>query len=228
MPGDLVDTGGDWRENYPDYLGCCASLDYNVGRIMEELEKVGVEENTAVFYTSDHGSHFKTRNSEYKRSCHDSCIRIPMIAYGPGFEGGKAIPEFVSLVDIPPTLLACADICKPETMKGRPLQELVQDKAADWPEEVFLQISESQVGRAIRTNKWKYSVRAYDKDGKIDSHSSSYTEDFLYDLENDPYELNNLARHPDYDSIRSELAEILKKRIREAGEEIPRIYPAVN
>ena len=49
VPGDLVDTEGDWRENYPDYLGCCWSLDYNLGRIREELEKLNLTENTGNF-----------------------------------------------------------------------------------------------------------------------------------------------------------------------------------
>jgi len=122
VPGDLVGTEGDWRENYPDYLGCCASLDYNLGRIIGQLKELGMAEDTVIFYTSDHGCHFKTRNREYKRSCHDSCIRIPMVAYGPGFKGGKVIDELVSLMDVPATLLACGGIVKAEALQGRPLQ----------------------------------------------------------------------------------------------------------
>ncbi len=226
VPGDLEGTEGDWRENYPDYLGCCASLDHNVGRIMKKLEELNMADNTVVIYTSDHGCHFRTRNSEYKRSCHDACIRIPMIACGPGFYGGKTITDLVSLIDIPPTLLACAGINKPDYMKGRPLQELVDGTAKDWPGEVFLQISEEQVGRAIRTKKWKYSVRAYDKDGWRDSHSDTYTEEFLYDLEKDPHERHNLVSDPQYEDVRRKLAEILKRRMKEAGEEVPEILPA--
>ena len=105
-PGDLVGTEGDWRAEYPDYLGCIHSLDENLGRIRAELERLGLAENTLVIYTSDHGSHFRTRNPEYKRSCHDGCIRIPMIACGPGFSGGKVIDDLVSLIDLPPTILA--------------------------------------------------------------------------------------------------------------------------
>ena len=85
VPGDLDGTGGDWREEYPDYLGCIHSLDENLGRIRAELERLGLAEDTLIIYTSDHGSHFRTRNGEYKRSCHDGCIRIPMLACGPGF-----------------------------------------------------------------------------------------------------------------------------------------------
>lgn len=69
VPGDLRELEGDWHEEYPDYLGCINSLDHNVGRIRDTLEKLGLAENTLVIYTSDHGSHFKTRNGEYKRTC---------------------------------------------------------------------------------------------------------------------------------------------------------------
>lgn len=226
VPSDLENTQGDWRENFPDYLGCCHSLDYNVGRLRDQLGKCGIADNTVIIYTSDHGSHFRTRNSEYKRSCHENCVRIPMIAYGPGFKGGKVLTDLVSLIDIPPTLLSCAGINKPDTMKGRPLQQLVEGNASYWPKEVFIQISESQVGRAIRTNRWKYSVRAVDKDGWADSCNDIYYEDYLYDLESDYNEKNNLVLDPQYADIRKELSERLKKLMAEAGESIPQILPA--
>ena len=64
MPGDLEGTKGDWIEEMPDYLGCCRSLDENVGRLVDYLKKAGLYENTIIFYTSDHGSHFRTRNQD--------------------------------------------------------------------------------------------------------------------------------------------------------------------
>ena len=223
VPGDLAQKEGDWRESYPDYLGCCASLDDNVGRLLSELESQGIAEDTVIFYTSDHGSHFKTRNYEYKRSCHENSIRIPMIAYGPGFEGGKVISELTGLIDIPPTLLACGGIEKPETMQGRPLQQLVEGNAEDWPQEIFIQISESQVGRAIRTKQWKYGVTAPHKDGKTDSSSDAYVEQHLYDLNRDPDERNNLIGKAGYREICDKLAGILRKKMVEAGEKEPEI-----
>lgn len=230
-PGDLVNLEGDWQEQFPDYLGCCASLDYNLGRVRTELEKLGLTDNTLIIYTSDHGSHFRTRNKEieeenfddYKRCCYEAAIHIPLIAYGPGFKGGKIINELVNLIDLPPTVLAVAGVEKPAIIRGRPLQELVEGKAENWPEEVFLQISESQVGRAVRTKKWKYSVRAPGKSGVTDSSSDVYVEDVLYDLENDPHEQNNLVRDPSFANVRKELSEILKKRMAEIGENIPKI-----
>lgn len=228
VPEDLKGTRGDWEENYPDYLGCCRSLDDNLGRIRAELEKLNLADNTTIIYTSDHGSHFRTRNEEYKRTCHDGAIRIPMIACGPGFHGPKVIDELVSLIDIPPTLLACAGVETPDYMKGKPLQQLVEGQVDHWPQEVFLQISESQVGRAIRTKKWKYSVRAVDKNPWKDMSSDVYIEDYLYDLEEDPHEKNNLVSDPRYYSVRRELAGILKSRMKQAGEEIPEILAPSN
>jgi uncharacterized sulfatase len=223
VPGDLVGTDGDWRENYPDYLGCCWSLDANLGRIRAELERLGMADNTVILYTSDHGSHFCTRNSEYKRSCHDGCLRIPLVAWGPVFRGGRVVEELVSLIDVPPTLLTAGGVEPPTTMRGRPLQGLVDGTASDWPEEVFAQISESQVGRCLRTERWKYSVSAPDKRGWLDMDSDTYVEEYLYDLDADPHERHNLVRDPSLAGVRAQLAGRLKRRMVEAGEPEPAI-----
>ncbi|NOZ23581.1 MAG: sulfatase-like hydrolase/transferase [Planctomycetes bacterium] len=223
VPGDLIGTDGDWREEYPDYLGCIHRVDTSVGRIRAELEHLGLAENTVILYTSDHGCHFRTRNREYKRSCHEGCIRIPMLACGPGFDGGRVVDELVSLIDIPPTILAAGGVEAPSRMKGRPMQGLLDGTATDWPEEVFLQISETHVGRTIRTRRWKYSVRAPEKHGGTAPGSDVYVEDFLYDLDVDPHERSNLVADPAYAEVRRELAERLKRRMVEAGEVSPAI-----
>lgn len=223
-PGDLIGTAGDWRENYPDYLGCCNSLDYNLGRLRQKLKALGIEDNTVILYTADHGSHFRTRNGEYKRSCHAGCTHIPLIAYGPGFTGGKKYSEMVSLIDIPPTLLRAGGIDELSDMHGAPLQNLMEGKP--WKEEVFIQISESQVGRCIRSQKWTYSVSDPLKNGWTDSASDNYIEEYLYDNENDPFEKNNLVRDPAFSGVRKNLREILLKKMVEAGEKSATILPA--
>ena len=228
VPGDLEGTQGDWRENYPDYLGCCHSLDANVGRMFEELRRLGAAADTLLIYTSDHGSHFRTRNSEYKRSCHEASIHIPLIIHGPGFAGGKVEKNLVSLLDLTPTVLRAGDVEPPAYMAGRPLQELVGSHAAGWREAVFVQISEDHIGRAIRTKKWKYSVWVpYGKPGRgwAAPGSDVYTEQCLYDLERDPFERRNLVSDPAFATVRRELAETLKRMMVEAGERVPEILP---
>lgn len=225
VPGDLVGHEGDWKENLPDYYGICASLDENLGRIREELARLGLADDTILIYTSDHGSHFRTRNKEYKRSCHEASIRIPMVISGPGYRGGRVVRELVSLIDLPPTILEMAGAPVPENFQGRSVNPLIRGEARDWPQEVFVQISESQVGRAIRTKRWKYGVDAPDRDGWNDPASPVYVEQYLYDLENDPYEQTNLVGDPAYRAVADELMAILLRRMAEAGEEPPRIIP---
>jgi len=147
-----------------------------------------------------------------------------MIVYGPGFNSGKVIRELVSLIDLPSTVLKAGGVQPPEYMRGRPLQQLVDGTSEDWPQEVFAQISESHCGRAIRTKKWKYSVRAPNKGGGV-RDSEVYVEDFLYDLENDPHERTNLVDDAGYINVRTELEGILKRRMVEAGEKEPEIHP---
>ena len=223
-PGDLNYGQGDWETEYPDYLGCCNSLDSNLGRIIETLKEKGIYDNTYIVYTSDHGSHFRTRNSEYKRSCHDGCIHIPLVVSGPDVSKNIRCDDLVSLIDLPPTLLDMAGIEIPEKFRGKTILPLLHGENDDSRTEVFLQISESQVGRAIRTKKYKYSVRA-DADGWRNSKSDTYYEDYFYDLESDPFEQNNLVNDSSYKAVRAELAERLKMRMKEAGEEIPQILP---
>ena len=223
VPEDLKNTEGDWMQEYPDYLGCINSLDWNLGRIRNELEELKLSNKTLIIYTSDHGSHFRTRNSEYKRSCHESSIRIPLIFCGPGYMEGKTVSELVSLIDVPPSILDSAQVQIPPEMKGRTLQHLINNRDISWPQEVFVQISEGQVGRAVRTKKWKYSVRAPDKTSSDNSCSDIYIEEFLYDLQNDPHEKNNLVKNRQYKDIKVELAKKLINLICYADEAEPTI-----
>ncbi|MHA1985280.1 MAG: sulfatase-like hydrolase/transferase [Promethearchaeota archaeon] len=231
IPGDLQNTAGNWDEFFPDYLGCSHAIDMNLGRIIDKLKDLNMYEESMIIFTSDHGCHFKTRNREYKRSCHEASIRIPLIIKGSGFNGGKVISELVSLIDLPPTLLKAARIEIPEFMKGNTLQKLLDINnniiRNKWPQEVFIQISESQVGRAIRTKAWKYSVVAPIRDDQWDgflySKSDVYNEEFLYNLENDIFEKHNLVGDPEFSEIRKDLSKILKRKMKEAGEEIPKI-----
>jgi len=223
IPGDLLGQEGDWQENLPDYYGICANIDENLGRVRAELERLGIADNTIIIYTSDHGSHFRTRNSEYKRSCHEASIRIPLVVYGPGFTGGKVIDELVSLVDLPPTILEIAGAPVPQHFHGHSLVPLVKGQAVDWPQDVFVQISEAQVGRAIRTKRWKYCIDAPHRNGNTDPDSDLYEEQYLYDLSVDPHERHNLIGDPAYRQVADELAERLIQRMVAVGEKAPTI-----
>lgn len=226
MPPDLQALGGSAAQHLGGYFGMVKRLDEAFGRLLDALKSLDLSDNTIVLYTSDHGSHFKTRNAEYKRTCQDSAVRVPALLTGPGFRGGGQIRELVSLVDLPPTLLDAAGLEVPERMQGRSIVPLVRRQPVQWPEEVFIQISEAQVGRAVRTRRWKYSVVAPDKDPGRDPGSDRYVEDCLYDLESDPYELTNLIHMESHRQVAAVMRERLLRRMVEAGEPRPEIVEA--
>ena len=218
LPDDLTFLRGDYAEMYPDYIAAINRLDENVGRLVAKLKEKGLYENTVIIYTSDHGSHFKTRNLEYKRCCHDSATHTPLIISGGAFKGGKREEKLVSLIDLPPTLLDLAGIEIPKTYMGK---SLLSGEERDC---VFMQISESQCGRAVRTKKYKYSVKSPEP-GAYLPWSKLYFEDFLYDLEKDPLEKNNLVKAPEYKEVRRQMKELLIREMVNAGEAKPKIVP---
>jgi len=226
-PPDLRSFPGDWHEQLPDYYGCVESIDASVGRVRKVLEEEGYADNTIFIFMSDHGCHFMTRNQEYKRSTHNSSLRVPMILNGPGFESARQIQEIVGIVDLAPTLLDAAGVPVPESMKGHSFLPLVHDAKArqTWPNQQLIQISESMTGRSIRTKDWTYCIA--DPTGATStSASTNYHEYQLYDQRNDPYELVNLAGRKEYRQTADELREQLKRLIVASGDPEPEIVPA--
>ncbi len=233
IPPDLAALGGSTHQHLGGYYGMVKRLDEAYGRLHDALKSLGLDQDTIVLFTSDHGSHFKTRNSEYKRSCHDSSIRVPTVFSGPGFAAGGQIQQLVSLIDLPPTLLDAAGLDVREAMQGRSILPLVNgqgqgrssrgDGVADWPEEVFVQISEAQTGRAVRTHRWKYSVEA---EGVEEAWAPRFEERYLYDLQADPYELTNLINAESHRPVADVMRQRLLLRMDAAGEEIPEIVAA--
>jgi arylsulfatase A-like enzyme len=243
-PKDLRFFPGDWQAQLPGYYGDIKRIDESVGTVMKTLAEENMDDNTIMLFISDHGCHFRTRNTEYKRSPHESSIHIPLIMQGPGLNRSRKVSEVVSMVDVTPTLLNAAGVPAPASMKGRSFMSLInQPKGrANWRNEAFVQISASMVGRALRTDQWTYCVVDPTGNGDRDSHSLHYQEYQMYNLAADPHQLLNLAGRKDpphlvhYDGdrhlpeIAAHLRERLIARMMEAGEpraeiEEPHLYP---
>ena len=213
LPEDLKALGGNAAQEYPDYLGQCASLDQNLGRLVTRLKAEGLYENTVIIFSSDHGSHFKTRNrdshlnggDDYKRTCHDAALHVPLVIAGGPFRGGRAVTELVSTASLPKTILALAGVDVRDAMIGENLLDVVEHNNPGRPYEVFAQISESRVGRCIRTPDYLYSVYAPGVNGFEAAASSVYADDFLYDLKKDPYQLDNVVNDPAYAQAKAAL-----------------------
>lgn len=226
IPDDLSFLKGDYDKMYPDYMSAINRLDYNVGKLVDKLKELNIYDDTIIIYTSDHGSHFKTRNLEYKRSCHESATHTPLVIKGGGFEGGKTDTRLTSLIDMPPTLLSMAGIPIPENYMGVDLTKQI-DNPDNKRDCVFIQISEASNSRAIRTDKYKYEIRDLAVTGYIHHKSKVYFESYLYDLEKDPIEKHNLIKDKNYAKVRNELKQMLTQQMLNAGESKPIILPAL-
>lgn len=239
-PEDLRFFPGDWQAQLPGYYGDVKSVDESVGTILKTLAEENLLDNTIVVFMSDHGCHFRTRNTEYKRSPHESSIHVPLILQGPGLNQSRKVNNLVSMIDVAPTLLDAVGVQVPDSMQGHSFMPVINrtEIRESWRNEVLIQISESMVARALRTDHWTYCVADPHSRGSRDSGSLHYEEYQMYNLASDPHQLLNLAGRKDnpqlvhYSGGRPlpEVARHLRKRLItrmvEAGEAAPQIEPA--
>lgn len=222
IPKDLTGIpGGDYLEEYPDYLGQVESLDENLGRVISKLKEKGVYDNTVVIYVSDHGSHFRTRNrdenlcgyDDYKRTGHDAALKVPLVIGGGAIKDHIRVEDLVSTAGLPKTLLAIAGVDVGDKMVNENLIDVAYGRLPDRKNEVFAQISESRVGRVLRTDKYLLGVVGKGLYGGTVKDSKEYIVDYFYDMTKDPYQLNDIKNNEDYKGIIRGLADELERVI---------------
>ena len=228
VPADCLRLPGDWQQQLPDYYGCIQKIDESVATVLKTLEEQGMAENTIVCFISDHGCHFETRNAEYKRSPHDASIRFPFILTGPGLDHGIVRDEIVTMIDLTPTLLAAVGAPIPPSMKGRNALPLLTSQTArdQWKNAAYIQISDSMVGRAVRTREWCYCVADRSKIGNEVPAGMHYEEYQMYNMLDDPNQQVNLAARKEFRDQAAILRKLLLKKMVEAGEPEAEIAPA--
>ena len=199
----------DNREKYQSmvkgYYRMISGIDMALGRLLKELDRLGVSDNTVIILASDNGYFLGERGFAGKWTMHDCSIRIPLILYDPRQKTrmrGAEIDELVLNIDITPTLLDLAGVVVPDHYEGRSLLPSITGRSIDSRKEVFTEHlwDHPEIPRteAIRTERWKY-IRYFDH--------PEYEE--LYNLDNDPVESINLAcetKHADIlEAMRSAL-----------------------
>lgn len=184
-----------------DYLRTIASLDDNIGRLMQYLEENHLAENTIVVYSSDQGFFLGEKGWFDKRWMYEESMRMPLIVRWPGtVEAGSESDALVQNLDFAQTLLDVAGADAPDDMQGRSLVPLLQDTSpTDWREAVYYHYYEFPrphhvvPHEGIRTARYKL-IRYY----TIDQWE-------LFDLQRDPDELMNLYGHPNYAEVTEQL-----------------------
>ncbi len=199
---------GHWKyERYiKDYLRVIASVDDNVGRLLDALEKEGLAENTLVVYTSDQGFFLGDHGWFDKRFMFEESLRMPFLARLPGMAApGTVNRDMILNVDFAPTFLDAAGVKAPEDMQGRSFLPVLRGHTPkDWRTAMYYQYYEFPQPHHVYPH---YGVRTarhklvhYDLPGKIDEWE-------LFDMEKDPHELNSVYADAAYQDVVKDLKE---------------------
>jgi len=210
FPKMSVTRNGDLfinREASPDearqmiqaYWASLTWMDWNVGRVIEELARLGLREKTLILFWGDHGYHLGEKGKWSKHgSLFEVGTRVPLIVVAPGSPGnGQTCSRIVETVDLYPTLAQLCGLTAPAGLQGDSLVPLLQNPQAAWDRPAISMIGngDNVTGVAVRTDKLRYAKYNGPDGGEL-----------LFDETNDPHELNNLAAAPEWASQKAELA----------------------
>ncbi len=207
-------TWPDWQKVIAHYWGYCTFIDDQIKRILDYIEEIGISEETIVIYTTDHGdmlgSHrlFNKGFNAYEEDNH-----IPFIVKWPGVTKEDSVcTEYISLVDLMPTLLQMGEAPIPDDLDGRDLTPLLSNKIPeDWNDSILVEFHgyESTLAsiRMVRDDRWKYVYNPFDRDE-------------LYDMQSDPYELRNLADQLGFKHVLRRMKQKLLKWLRSTNDGI--------
>jgi N-acetylglucosamine-6-sulfatase len=163
-------------------------IDANIGLVLDALEAKGLDDNTLVIFTSDNGFFWGEHGRGDKRLVYEESLRVPLLMRGPGVVAGQSPDALVANIDIAPTILRAAGVEVPASMQGRPLNGLLSGSEAFSRDAVYAEyypeVKHPTIPRwdAVRTDTHVY----------VTHPDAGLAYDELYDLANDPYQMNNL------------------------------------
>ena len=231
VPEDLSpeeEKSWKYQRYIKDYLRCIASIDDNVGRMLDYLDEEGLTEDTIVIYTSDQGFFLGDHGWYDKRFMYEESLRMPfLIRYPREIEAGTANDGMILNVDFPPTLLDLAGVDVPEHMQGASFRPLLRGQLPEeWQTSMYYRYWMHLAGHniyahyGVRTLKHKliyYYADALGQPGAVDDPKAPEWE--LFDLELDPMELKNVYDDPAYAEVVRDLKAELRRLQEKVGDE---------
>ncbi len=195
------------------YIASISWMDWNIGRVVAELDKLGLREKTIIVFLAEHGYQLGEKGKWSKAgSLFEMGTRVPMFMAVPGAKGnGQSCYRIVQSLDIYRTLAELCDLPIPEGAEGTSLASLLDNPQAAWDQPAYSIWSEDQKtihGTAVRTERWRYAEfsEPYPAYGKKENTGA-----MLLDPINDPLELKNLANDSQYKSVCGELSALTRK-----------------
>jgi arylsulfatase A-like enzyme len=208
-----------------DYMACVSGIDEQIGVLLDYLKQAGLERNTVVMYSSDQGFYLGEHGWFDKRFMYEESFRMPLIARWPGTTGpGSRNRDLVQNIDFAETFLDFAGVEVPDDMQGLSLVPLLKGKTpADWRTHLYYEYYEYPGYHAVRRHEGVTDgrlklIRFYG----LDVPGGEEWE--LYDLQNDPREMNSVYANPDYAATVQRLKEQLGKLREQYGVvEVPQV-----
>ena len=195
-------TSTEIRAHIADYYAMITHLDAQIGRLLKVLEEKGLMENTIIIFSGDNGLAVGQHGLMGKQNLYEHSINVPLIFKGPGIEKNTRTAKFAYLFDIYPTLCDFVGIDIPSSVEGESLKEVLYGKELKTREALFFAYKNFQ--RAVRKDNWKLIM--YNVDDKITTQ--------LFNLENDPFEIINLAADPAHKEKLSEITLLLDQQMK--------------
>jgi arylsulfatase A-like enzyme len=224
---DEEETKWKYQRYIKDYLRCVASVDDNIGRMLDYLDEEGLTENTIVVYTSDQGFFLGDHGWYDKRFMYEESLRMPfVIRYPNEIEAGSVCDDMILNADFASTFLDYAGVEIPAEFQGSSIRPLLQKQTPDdWRTAMYyrywMHLAHHNVYAhyGIRTQRYKliyYYADALDQPGAVDDPREPEWE--LFDLANDPLEMNNIYHDPEYASLIDELTAQLHQLQADVGD----------
>ena len=186
------------------YYSTVSFVDAQVGRVLQKLKETGLDKNTIVVFTSDHGYHLGEHGHWQKLTLFENATRIPLIIYAPNIDGGKIIKSPVELLDLYPTLMDLTDIKTPKHVVGRSLKPILVGEKSEVRKNALTRLNN---GYSMKTNQ--HRITMWGNNGEFGFE--------LYDHLSDPNELINLANNFEYEPLLDSLTIVLNERIKNAN-----------
>ncbi|TBL76063.1 sulfatase [Paenibacillus thalictri] len=231
-PFPLADTAEN-RKDTAAYMMSARTMDACVGIVLEAVRSSGLEDDTLIIYTTDHGPAFP----RMKCNLYDTGIGVSLIMKHPSFSNGRAVDGLVSHIDLLPTIYDMIGVEAPGHTQGVSLLPLLQNKTDSVRSEVFAEVTYHaayEPMRCVRTDRYKYIRRFGDRfrptlanidDGGSKSfmlqhglQDEAYCEEMLFDLALDPVERVNLAKDEKYSHVYETMSLRLKEWMEETGD----------
>lgn len=201
------DTPEKYQRMVKGYYKMISTIDDNLGRLRNRLKELKIADNTIIILLGDNGYFLGERGLAGKWLMYENSIRVPLIIYDPRVEAARTVEQLALNIDISPTILDYAGIERPAPIQGRSLRPLTEGQTQSWRKdfvcEHLYELPYIPKSEGMRTEKWKY-FRYID----FPEHEE------LYDLENDPMELSNLANIEDHQAILKQFRAELNERIK--------------